>query len=163
MHNTFAISDFQWKWSFFTCCDNRPRLIYFKNGPSSASLWLFSFFQNLYCRFQRDSNSDRRSRRRARWPHGHHHCPSARLVWSMIQWDFIIGATYRAFETRFYVQKLRNEAGRSPGLVVMGGDSCPEGRGFESQQMVGHFTYICCKNCIVCFKKKQINKKRHIF
>ena len=40
--------------------------------------------------------------------------------------------------------------GESPGLVVMGGESCSEGRGFESQHriLVGHFfTYICCKNC----------------
>ena len=36
-------------------------------------------------------------------------------------------------------------AGVSPGLVVMGGDSCPEGRGFKSQHRIlyGHFvTYI---------------------
>ena len=31
--------------------------------------------------------------------------------------------------------------GGSPGLVVMGGDSCAEGRGFESQHCIldGHF------------------------
>ena len=43
--------------------------------------------------------------------------------------------------------------GGSPGLVIMGGDSCPEGRGFESHHRLldGHFfTYICCKNCNVC-------------
>ena len=32
----------------------------------------------------------------------------------------------------------------SPGLVVMGGDSCSNGRGFESQQCIldGHFSHI---------------------
>ena len=38
-----------------------------------------------------------------------------------------------------------------PGLVVVGGDSCFEGRGFKSQgRTLGvHFvTYICCKNRI---------------
>ena len=47
------------------------------------------------------------------------------------------------------------------GLVVMGGDSCPKGRGFESRHRIleGHFfTYICCKNCNgVCFKKTKNN------
>ena len=50
----------------------------------------------------------------------------------------------------------------SHGLVVTGGDSCPEGRWFESQHRIldGHFfTYICCKNCNVCLKKTKINEK----
>ena len=46
-----------------------------------------------------------------------------------------------------------------PGLVVMEGDSCSEGRGFESRNCVldGHFfTYICCKNCNdVCLKRSK--------
>ena len=35
-------------------------------------------------------------------------------------------------------------AGGSPGLVVMRGGSCPEGRGFESQHHVldGHFLHL---------------------
>ena len=55
----------------------------------------------------------------------------------------------------------REKDGRSPGrpgLVVMGGDSCPEGRRFESQHGIldGHFvTYICCGNCNVCLKRRQ--------
>ena len=52
---------------------------------------------------------------------------------------------------------------RDPGLVVMGGDSCSEGRGFKSQHRIldGHFfTFICCKNCNVCLKKTKINEKR---
>ena len=34
--------------------------------------------------------------------------------------------------------------GGSPGLVVMGGDSCTEGRGFQSQHLLldGHFPHI---------------------
>ena len=36
------------------------------------------------------------------------------------------------------------KVGGSPGLVVMGGDSCSEGCGFESQHCIlaGHFSYI---------------------
>ena len=47
------------------------------------------------------------------------------------------------------MDKYSKPLGRSPGLVVMGGDSCPEGRGFEFQHCIlaGHFfTYICSKN-----------------
>ena len=42
--------------------------------------------------------------------------------------------------------------------MVMGRDSRSEGRGFESRhhKLDGHFfTYICCKNCIVCLKKTE--------
>ena len=41
--------------------------------------------------------------------------------------------------------KLRaREYGGSPGLVVMGGDSCSKGRGFESRYCIldGHFSRI---------------------
>ena len=51
------------------------------------------------------------------------------------------------------------QEGGSPGLVVMGGDSCSEGRGFKSRHYIldGH----CCKNCNdVCLKKPKINEKR---
>ena len=51
----------------------------------------------------------------------------------------------------------------SPGLVVMGDDSCLRGCGFESQRRIldGHFfALICCKNCIICLKRPKINKKR---
>ena len=50
----------------------------------------------------------------------------------------------------------------SPGLVVMGGDSSPEDRGFESQHHIldGHvFTYICCKNCKACLKRQKEKKR----
>ena len=60
--------------------------------------------------------------------------------------------------------KSRKILGGSPGLVVMGGDSRSEDRGFLSQHHIldGHeiFTVICCKNCIVCLKIPKINKKR---
>ena len=42
-----------------------------------------------------------------------------------------------------------------PGLVVMGGDSCSNGRGFKSQHCildVHFFIFICGKNCNVCLK-----------
>ena len=46
-----------------------------------------------------------------------------------------------------------------PGLVVMGGDSCTKGRGFESLHRIldgQFFTDICCKNCNdVCLKKTE--------
>ena len=47
--------------------------------------------------------------------------------------------------------------GGIPGLVVMGGDSCSEVRGFKSQHHIldGHFfTLICFKNCNVCMKRR---------
>ena len=50
---------------------------------------------------------------------------------------------------------------RSPGLVVMEGDSCPDGPGSESQYPIldGHFfSYICCKNCNFCLKGKNKQK-----
>ena len=49
--------------------------------------------------------------------------------------------------------------GGSPGLVVIGRDSCSEGRGFKSRhcKLDGNFfTFICCKNCNICSK---INEK----
>ena len=52
-----------------------------------------------------------------------------------------------------------NQFGR-PGLVVMGGDSCSEGRGFESQHNIldGHFSHTFAVK-IVMFEKTKINKK----
>ena len=53
----------------------------------------------------------------------------------------------------------------SPGLVVMGDDSCLKGCGFESERCIlvdilTFFTLICCKNCIVCLKRPKITEKR---
>ena len=60
-----------------------------------------------------------------------------------------------------HFKQLECEVG-SPGLVVKGRDSRSEGCGFESRHRIldGHFfTYICCKNCIVCLKRPKINEK----
>ena len=46
--------------------------------------------------------------------------------------------------------------GRSPSLVVVGGDSCSQGCEFESQHHIldGHFSHLFfCKNCNVCFTR----------
>ena len=50
--------------------------------------------------------------------------------------------------------------GGSPGLVVMGGDSCSKGPEFESRHHIlnGHdiFTFICCKKCNdLCLKRRK--------
>ena len=53
--------------------------------------------------------------------------------------------------------------GGSPGLVVMGGDSCTEGCGFESQHCIlaGHFfTLICCKIVLMFVWKRPKKRKR---
>ena len=59
--------------------------------------------------------------------------------------------------------KIGDFEDRSPGLVVMGRDSCSKGRGFESRHSIldGHFfTYICCKNCNEgCLKRPKIDEK----
>ena len=50
--------------------------------------------------------------------------------------------------------------GRSPGLVVMGGDSCLKVMGSMVYYMeLTFFTLICCKNCFVCLKRPKINEK----
>ena len=48
------------------------RHVFLKNGPLFR---LCSFFSNNFLQSQRDSNSYRRSRRRARWPLDNHHSP----------------------------------------------------------------------------------------
>ena len=53
--------------------------------------------------------------------------------------------------------------GGSPGLVVMGDNSCLKGHGFKSWCHIldGHFfTLIYYKNCIVCFKKTKNKQKK---
>ena len=54
--------------------------------------------------------------------------------------------------------------GGSPGLVVIGDNSCSKGCGFESRHCIldGHldiFTLIYGKNCTVCLKLPKINEK----
>ena len=51
---------------------------------------------------------------------------------------------------------------RSPGLVVMGGESCSKGCGFESRHRIldGHFSHIfVVKICNVCLKRLKTNEK----
>ena len=43
-----------------------------------------------------------------------------------------------ALNNSYKAEEFHNLGG-SPGLVVMGGDSCAEGREFESQHQDGHF------------------------
>ena len=47
-------------------------------------------------------------------------------------------------EEKIILQKKTHKLGGSPGLMVMGGDSCYEGCGFESHHQIqdGHFTRI---------------------
>ena len=58
----------------------------FLNGPTpsflSFSLDLTTRFQKNW-KLQRDSNSDRWSRRRARWPLDHHHGPSKAFIFTV--------------------------------------------------------------------------------
>ena len=47
--------------------------------------------------------------------------------------------------------------------MVIGGDSCSEGRGFESRHRIleTFFTYISCKKCNdVSMKRRKINDRR---
>ena len=48
--------------------------------------------------------------------------------------------------------------------MVMGDVSSSRGGVFESQSRIlgwprNFFTFICCKNCIVCLKRTKINEK----
>ena len=65
--------------------------------------------------------------------------------------------THTSFAPNFTARILQSLGG-SPGLVVMGGDSCSKGHWFESQRPIldGHFfTFICYKNCNVCLKRRK--------
>ena len=48
------------------------------------------------------------------------------------------------FSIKLSSNQTTGAAGGSPGLVVMGGDSCSKGRGFESQHRLldGHFSHL---------------------
>ena len=80
-----------------------------------------------------------------------------------------IGPTYLwyyAFNSDTFLLSLQTKfwVGGSPGLVLMGGDSCSKGCGFKLRHCIldGHFfTLICCKNCNdVCLKKTENKLKR---
>ena len=47
--------------------------------------------------------------------------------------------------------------GGSPGLVVMGGDSCSKGRKFESRHHIldGHFSHLFAVKIVMCVCKDE--------
>ena len=66
-----------------------------------------------------------------------------------------------SFRTSYSSSTFTNIQGRSPGLVVMGGDSCTKGHGFESQHRIldGHISYLFVVK-IVLFVWKDKNKRK---
>ena len=44
--------------------------------------------------------------------------------------------------------------------MVMGGDSCFEGRGFRIQAPYTGWTFICCEDYNVCLKRRKLTKNR---
>ena len=52
-------------------------------------------------------------------------------------------------------------SGTSPGLVVMGGDSCSKGREFEPLHCIldGHFSHLFVVKIVMLFKKTKIKEK----
>ena len=83
---------------------------------------LISTFLQINCRLQRDSNSERQSTRRVRWPLDHHG-PFNKILFIFI-FTLITFTLLQYYDSR----------GGGPGLVVMGGDSCSKVRGFESRR-----------------------------
>ena len=68
-----------------------------------------------------------------------------RLFLKLVQLHFLVNVFSKnnIFKNISTVGRLR------PRVLVMGGDSCSKGHGFESRHRIldGHvFTYICCKN-----------------
>ena len=57
--------------------------------------------------------------------------------------------------TRCWNTKYPKKGGR-PGVVVMGGDSCSEGRRFKSLNCIldGHFCCLNCNICLIIFPQK---------
>ena len=80
-----------------------------------------------------------------------------RLSHTFVFLPFIENLKDRSFYFFAFLSHTHNYMlGGSPGLVVMGGDSCSKGREFESLRHIldGHFfAFICCKNCNVCLKR----------
>ena len=52
--------------------------------------------------------------------------------------------------------------GGSPGLVVMGGDSCLKGCGFESQHRIldGHFSHLFVEKIVRFFRNDENKQKK---
>ena len=63
-----------------------------------------------------------------------------------------------SLKLHFVFTKKQYLMGWSPGLVVMGGDSCSKDREFESQHHIldGQFSHLfVVKNCGVCLKRRK--------
>ena len=76
------------------------------------------------------------------------------------QWWSKLAPVRDGFDALLTIKNCK--VGGSPGLVIVEGDSCSKGCGFESWRRIldGHFfTLICGKNCIVCLKRLEINDK----
>ena len=66
------------------------------------------------------------------------------------------------FLLKCFMGKQISSMGGSPGLVVMGRDSCSEGCGFKSRHRIldGHFSHIFVVKIVnVCLKRPKINEK----
>ena len=83
-----------WKMSINICgWDLNPRPLEYETPPITTRpglLPIFNLLQHTFyrknCRRQRDSNSDRRTRRQARWPLDHHH--GGRQRWPLLsKWN----------------------------------------------------------------------------
>ena len=65
------------------------------------------------------------------------------------QWWSKLAPVRDGFDALLTIKNCK--VGGSPGLVIVEGDSCSKGCGFESWRRIldGHFfTLLCCKNCI---------------
>ena len=63
---------------------------------------------------------------------------------------------------RGFAGKINWRLGGSPGLVVMGGNSCSKGCGFKSQHRIldGHFShYFVVKNVLFVWKHRKVEKE----
>ena len=124
----------------------------------------FVLFNNNFtenCRPQRDSNSDRRSRRPARWPFDHHHGPRSIHVWllglsvvhflilkiymvKILSWD-----TFSTLSTA----KLLTYISVPPWLSGFVCSFHPAAPGFESQEH--HLCFLnLYLNCIMWKRRK---------
>ena len=57
--------------------------------------------------------------------------------------DYFVSSFSSSSLSKLFKEKIEN-SGWSHGLVVLGGDSCPEGCGFESLHCIlyGHFSHL---------------------
>ena len=59
----------------------------------------------------------------------------------------------------YSIAEAKLSQGGSPGLVVIGGDTCSEGCVFESQHHIlnGHFSHLCVVKIVMFVEKMKIN------